>query len=199
MDKPPERLQLEQFPFRRNRILISNRTYLIQAPCRIGGQQEWGDLFLTIFDNGLWQRFRRVRAAARLHHGSGLRFPRSSSGRSVIGRPAGQAGQDGAGGAGSASWLHRCPDPHVTPHQLKDELAARGIKVGHNTIWLFLRCDGLRFKKTLFALEQGRSDVARRRRLWRSWQAGLDPRRWSSSMRPGSRPTWRRCADGLQR
>lgn len=62
-------------------------------------------------------------------------------------------------------------------HQLKDELAARGIKVGHNTIWLFLRREGLRFKKTLFALEQGRADVLRRRRRWRSWQAGLDPRR----------------------
>lgn len=37
--------------------------------------------------------------------------------------------------------------PHVTLHQLKDELAARGIKVGHNTIWLFLRREGLRFKK----------------------------------------------------
>jgi transposase len=32
-------------------------------------------------------------------------------------------------------------------------------------------------KKTLFALEQARSDIARRRRRWRSWQAGLDPRR----------------------
>jgi transposase len=32
-------------------------------------------------------------------------------------------------------------------------------------------------KKTLFALEQGRSDIARRRRRWRSWQASLDPRR----------------------
>jgi DDE superfamily endonuclease len=31
-------------------------------------------------------------------------------------------------------------------------------------------------KKTLFALEQARSDVAHRRRRWRSWQAGLDPR-----------------------
>jgi transposase len=29
----------------------------------------------------------------------------------------------------------------------------------------------------LFALEQTRSDVARRRRRWRSWQARLDPRR----------------------
>ena len=32
-------------------------------------------------------------------------------------------------------------------------------------------------KKTLFALEQARADVARRRRRWRSWQAGLDPKR----------------------
>jgi transposase len=29
----------------------------------------------------------------------------------------------------------------------------------------------------LFALEQGRPDVLRRRRRWRSWQANLDPRR----------------------
>jgi len=35
----------------------------------------------------------------------------------------------------------------------------------------------LRFKKTLFALEQGRADIARRRQRWRSWQTGLDPRR----------------------
>jgi hypothetical protein len=32
-------------------------------------------------------------------------------------------------------------------------------------------------KKTLFALEQARSDIARRRRRWRSWQASLDPKR----------------------
>ncbi len=32
-------------------------------------------------------------------------------------------------------------------------------------------------KKTLFALEQARADVARRRQRWRSWQAGLDPQR----------------------
>ena len=36
---------------------------------------------------------------------------------------------------------------------------------------------GCGLKKTLFALEQGRADVARRRRRWRSWQASLDPRR----------------------
>ncbi len=36
---------------------------------------------------------------------------------------------------------------------------------------------GLGSKKTLFALEQARADIARRRRRWRSFQAGLDPRR----------------------
>jgi transposase len=30
-------------------------------------------------------------------------------------------------------------------------------------------------KKTLFALEQGRADVARRRQRWRAWQGRLDP------------------------
>jgi transposase len=67
--------------------------------------------------------------------------------------------------------------PHLTLHKLKDELAARGVKVSHNAVWMFLRREGLRFKKTLFALEQARSDVARRRRRWRSWQASLDPQR----------------------
>jgi len=32
-------------------------------------------------------------------------------------------------------------------------------------------------KKTLFALEQGRADVARKRRRWKAWQQGFDPRR----------------------
>ncbi len=67
--------------------------------------------------------------------------------------------------------------PHLTLHGLKDELAARGVRVSHNAVWLFLRREGLRFKKTLLAVEQARSDIARRRRRWRSWQAYLDPRR----------------------
>ncbi|MBN9149696.1 MULTISPECIES: IS630 family transposase [Nitrobacteraceae] len=65
----------------------------------------------------------------------------------------------------------------LTLHALKEELAGRGVRVSHNAVWLFMRREGLRFKKTLFALEQGRSDVARRRRRWLSWQAGLDPQR----------------------
>ena len=37
--------------------------------------------------------------------------------------------------------------PHLTLHALKDELAARGVNVSHNAVWLFLRREGLRFKK----------------------------------------------------
>jgi transposase len=37
--------------------------------------------------------------------------------------------------------------PHLTLHALKDELAGRGVKISHNAIWLFLRREGLRFKK----------------------------------------------------
>jgi transposase len=59
--------------------------------------------------------------------------------------------------------------PHLTLHGLKDELSARGVKVSHNAVWLFLRREGRRFKKTLFALEQARADIARRRQRWRGW------------------------------
>ena len=38
-------------------------------------------------------------------------------------------------------------DANLTLHRLKDRLAERGIKVSHNTVWLFLRREGLSFKK----------------------------------------------------
>jgi putative transposase len=37
--------------------------------------------------------------------------------------------------------------PHLTLYGLRDELAARGVRVSHNAVWLFLRREGLRFKK----------------------------------------------------
>src|SRR5690349_8899210 len=36
--------------------------------------------------------------------------------------------------------------PHLTLHGLKAELAARGVKVSHNAVWLFLRREGLRLR-----------------------------------------------------
>ncbi|KQV20509.1 transposase [Rhizobium sp. Root1203] len=38
-------------------------------------------------------------------------------------------------------------NPHLTLHGLKAELSERGISVSHNTIWEFIRSEGLRFKK----------------------------------------------------
>lgn len=37
--------------------------------------------------------------------------------------------------------------PHLTLFKLRDELAARGVRVSHDTVWQFLRAEGLRFKK----------------------------------------------------
>ncbi len=37
--------------------------------------------------------------------------------------------------------------PHLTLHGLRDELAARGVKVSHSSVWRFLRHEGLSFKK----------------------------------------------------
>lgn len=37
--------------------------------------------------------------------------------------------------------------PHLTLHGLKDELAGHGVKVSHNAVWLFMRREGLSFKK----------------------------------------------------
>jgi transposase len=37
--------------------------------------------------------------------------------------------------------------PHLTLHGLKAALAAQGVRVSHNAVWLFVRREGLRFKK----------------------------------------------------
>ncbi len=37
--------------------------------------------------------------------------------------------------------------PHLTLHRLKDLLRERGIIVSHDTVWRFLRREGLSFKK----------------------------------------------------
>ena len=37
--------------------------------------------------------------------------------------------------------------PHLSLHGLKEELAARGVQVSHDTVWRFLRGEGLRFRR----------------------------------------------------
>ena len=36
---------------------------------------------------------------------------------------------------------------HLTLHKLADELRARGVRVTHDTVWRFLKAEGLSFKK----------------------------------------------------
>lgn len=67
--------------------------------------------------------------------------------------------------------------PHLTLHRLKDLLAEQGIAVSHDTVWRFLRREGRSFKKTLFAAEQNRPDVVRRRNRWPRARRHLDPAR----------------------
>jgi len=69
--------------------------------------------------------------------------------------------------------------PHLTLHKLKDELAARGIHVSHNAVWLFSGGrEGLRFKKKRCSpLSRPTPDVApQAAALAGPWQARLDPR-----------------------
>ena len=72
--------------------------------------------------------------------------------------------------------------PHLTIDRLQDLLAARGITVCRDTIWRFLRREGLSFKKkTLFALEQTRKAVARKRARWQTLKRQLKQTAWYSS------------------
>ncbi len=72
--------------------------------------------------------------------------------------------------------LHQTP--HLSLHGLKAELASKGVKVSHDTIWKYSpRREGLRFKKRCSPPEQARADIARRRQRRHGFQARLDPKR----------------------
>ena len=78
--------------------------------------------------------------------------------------------------------------PDITLRALAAELAERGIKVSYFAVGHFFDHEGISFK-SLRASEQDRADVARRRRSGRKIKAGLILPAWSSSMKPGPRPT----------
>ena len=75
----------------------------------------------------------------------------------AAGASCGTAGADGADAGGRAG--------------------AQGKPVSPNTVWVLLRRAGHSFKKTLFATEQDRPAIARRREQWRKYQGRLNPRR----------------------
>lgn len=65
----------------------------------------------------------------------------------------------------------------VSLRSLAADLAGRGVTASPVSIWRVLRAAGFSFKKTLFASEQDRPVIARRRAQWRKYQGRLDPRR----------------------
>ncbi|TGX55988.1 IS630 family transposase [Sphingomonas gei] len=67
--------------------------------------------------------------------------------------------------------------PDITLKALVAELAEQGIATSTVSVWRLVRSEGLRFKKTLFAVEQLRPKIARRRAQWKKYQGRLDPRR----------------------
>ncbi len=87
--------------------------------------------------------------------------------------------------------------PHLSMEQLRGLLAARGVEVSHDTVWRFVRRQGLRFKKKRFWLlsrhvpilpGDGGDGLP--------CKAGSIPTVWSLSTKPGLKPIWRPCEDG---
>ena len=97
------------------------------------------------------------------------------------------------------AWLVARTAAAFTLRGLVAELAGRGLRVDYRTVWTFIRREGLSFKK---------------KPCWRASKTvptspasagGGRPARgalirggWSSSMKPGPRQIWGRCAGGLR-
>ena len=96
------------------------------------------------------------------------------------------------------AWLlQRIKKSDFTLRGLVAELAARGLKVDYRTVWSFVHAEKLSFKKKAWWLANATVPT---------WRGGVHSgsnidvisrlSAWSSSTRPGPRPTWRRSAAG---
>ena len=79
-------------------------------------------------------------------------------------------------------------------------MAEHGVKADPSMLSRFIRAEGISYKKSLFASEQDRPDVKRRRERWKRHQGKLDPARlvfidetWTKT---NMTPTRGRCARG---
>jgi transposase len=81
--------------------------------------------------------------------------------------------------AGERDWLvaRLAAVPDLTLRALVVELGKRGVMTSYGSVWRIVHDAGISFKKTLFATEQDRPDVARRRAQWKKYQGRLDPAR----------------------
>ena len=160
-----------------------------------------------IYENELFRRLGLATVAAPLRRGLVWRFRRWSSGHGATGRRAAWLPARWAAIAGGFLEPHRGfiierinQTPHLTLHRLKDELAARGVKVSHNAVLAVPAPRG-------FELQKKRCSPLSRvgRTLPASESVGNHGSTASirailcSLTRPGSKPTWRPFAAGGQK
>ncbi len=135
----------------------------------------------------------RFRAAAALTEGATVREVAKRFGISVASAVRiGQRARAGTGLAPRKVGGNRQPVLLTAPEAITSRLAAKadwtvralacdlkaaGINVSHDTVWRFLRRQGLTFKKTLLASETDRPNLVRRRAQWRTHQNKVDPSR----------------------
>ena len=102
---------------------------------------------------------------------------------------------------GERDWLlaRLAEKPDLTLHALLAELGERDVVVSCDTLWRFLKRQGISFKKTVFATEQDRPDIARRRAWWKRHQLKIDPARlvfidetWAKTNMTRTHGWWRR-------
>ena len=67
--------------------------------------------------------------------------------------------------------------------------ASAASKVSYFAVWQFFEHEGISFKKNPARQRAGSARRRPTRARWKKYQAGLIPRAWSSSTRPGPRPT----------
>ena len=93
-------------------------------------------------------------------------------------------------------WLLERARRDFTLRGLVAELGERGVKGDYVQVWRFVHAEGLSFKKAFCPPSScgPRSPAAESN--GRSTRGGLIPLGWSSSTRPGPRPTWHPCAGG---
>jgi len=141
----------------------------------------------------------RVRVVAALGDGLSVRAVAARFGVSVASAVRlGQRARSGQGLAPGKMGGHRRPllenvaeavaarlaaKPDWTVRALAADLETDGITVSHDTVWRYLRSQGLSFKKTLMASETDRSMLERLRARWRDHQHRLDPNRLASVRR----------------
>jgi hypothetical protein len=91
--------------------------------------------------------------------------------------------------------LQRIKDRDFTLRGLVAELAERGLKVDHRSVWEFVHAEKLSFKKAWWLATRS-SDVARRRAQWTKYQDRVKSERLVFIDETWTRTDMPHCGDG---